>query len=435
MRGADAARDRRDQPLAGERLVEGRRQARAVEGDRRLAAHGLHQAQFLGREGPAVAGRRGHQDADHALVDHQRDERRALRPGGPGERLADEHGGLDVEDCNRRGLEVRAGDPGRLVAEADPHLRPPADVAAGRAGDEPARLEAVVVDQRQRRELDAEERHDLVEQRAPGDLRLLRPRQRGGQARDRVQLAVAERDELLRLARARDTQEDAAALVPARQKDDRRDDRDQAGREGRPDLPAERRTVVQDEAADDRRRNRDPGEDRRQGEIAERDAAPLPPEHGHERGEHEQVRARQHEQRDCVEVDSLVLGCHWALLILGFADAGANRTACEERVLQSFTVRLGKMGRSAYWLVQGGGLPSLVLGDASRVALYLALRPAASNGEKPVTTTPRVTGSSSHSSESWGNPWFPHDPPPCERSLASDVSGAAGWPVDATGWS
>jgi hypothetical protein len=33
-----------------------------------------------------------------------------------------------------------------------------------------------------------------------------------------------------------------------------------------------------------------------------------------------------------------------------------------------------------------------VLGDASRGALHLALRPAASNGEKPVATTPRATG-------------------------------------------
>ena len=92
---------------------------------------------------------------------------------------------------------------------------------------------------------------------------------------------------------------------------------------------------MQDEAAEDRRRDSDPREDRRQGQVAERDAAPLPPERGHERDEHEQVRARQHEQRDSVEVDSLVLGCHWALRILGRAVAGVKGTACEERVLQT----------------------------------------------------------------------------------------------------
>jgi hypothetical protein len=38
------------------------------------------------------------------------------------------------------------------------------------------------------------------------------------------------------------------------------------------------------------------------------------------------------------------------------------------------------------------GITFPLLGDASRGALYLALRPAASNGEKPVATTPRATG-------------------------------------------
>src|ERR671936_419115 len=50
------------------------------------------------------------------------------------------------------------------------------------------------------------------------------------------------------------------------------------------------------------------------------------------------------------------------------------------------------MGRTAYWKAGSLRVPSRVLGDASRGALYLALRPAASNGEKPAATTPRAAG-------------------------------------------
>src|SRR5690348_12301723 len=46
------------------------------------------------------------------------------------------------------------------------------------------------------------------------------------------------------------------------------------------------------------------------------------------------------------------------------------------------------MGRTAYRKAPGGGIPSSVLGDASRGALYLALRPAASNGESPSPPPP-----------------------------------------------
>src|SRR5215216_5105704 len=64
------------------------------------------------------------------------------------------------------------------------------------------------------------------------------------------------------------------------------------------------------------------------------------------------------------------------------------------------TFRLGKMGRTAYWNPCVRGLASSVLGDASRGALYLALRPAASNGESP-------------------------SPPPPERRAPSDSSGVS----------
>ena len=137
----------------------------------------MHEPQLLGREGPALSRRRGDEDGDHAFVDGQRDEGGALRAGGPGEPLADEGGRLDVVDRDRGGLEIRARDSRRLVAEAEPHVRPPADVAGGGARNQPTRFASLVVDQRQRRELDAHERDHLVEESAPGGLWLLGPRE------------------------------------------------------------------------------------------------------------------------------------------------------------------------------------------------------------------------------------------------------------------
>src|SRR5207344_219790 len=70
--------------------------------------------------------------------------------------------------------------------------------------------------------------------------------------------------------------------------------------------------------------------------------------------------------------------------------------------------QLQKIGRTAYWNSRPGRVASPALGDASRGASYLALRPAVSNGEKPVATTPRAAGFSSQ--DSLGS---------CDRRLAA----------------
>src|SRR5262245_16034796 len=60
------------------------------------------------------------------------------------------------------------------------------------------------------------------------------------------------------------------------------------------------------------------------------------------------------------------------------------------------------MGRSAYWIPAAGRLPSWALGDASRGALYLALRLRGEQWGEPVATTPRAAGSLRFFSESAG---------------------------------
>ena len=78
-RRTDPPRDGRHQPLARESLVKRGRRPGAVERDRRLSGHGLHQPQLLGGERTPLARRCDNEHSDHPLVDSQRHER-----GAPG---------------------------------------------------------------------------------------------------------------------------------------------------------------------------------------------------------------------------------------------------------------------------------------------------------------------------------------------------------------
>ena len=187
---------------------------------------------------------------------------------------------------------------------------------------------------------------------------------------DRIELPVAQRDELLSLPRASGAENHAPALVPAGKEDERRYEPNYAGGEGPPDVPAEWLPVVQYEPAEDRRRNRDPREDRREREVARRDAAPLPPERGQQGHEDEQVRARQQQQRQSVEVEGLVLGCHWALLMIGRAPTGGRKIGLRRAGLANLLRAGWKDGPLGLLACLCGPDTFHVLGDASRVALY-----------------------------------------------------------------
>ena len=218
--------------------------------------------------------------------------------------------GLHVVDRDRLGAEVGGRDPGRLVPQIEPQVRPPRDVVAVPAGNEPVRLVAVLADQRKRGELDSEQAHDLVQQRAAGAGGVLRARERGGKAGDGVELTVAERDELLRLPRSRGGGEHVGALLAAEQDRERRDEGDQAGSERRPDVASDRGAVVEDDRAEDRRRDPDPGEHGRKRDVGGVDPPPLAPERGHQRRRHDQVGRGHDEKRHRVEIHGLVLGGH-----------------------------------------------------------------------------------------------------------------------------
>src|SRR5205085_1703971 len=70
----------------------------------------------------------------------------------------------------------------------------------------------------------------------------------------------------------------------------------------------------------------DAGENERERQIYRPDPAPPAPEGGQQGSAHEQVRGREDEQRHGVEIDSLVLGGHWALLMIRSAVSGVEPT-------------------------------------------------------------------------------------------------------------
>src|SRR5215210_4198469 len=138
------------------------------------------------------------------------------------------------------------------------------------------------------------------------------------------------------------------------------------------------RAVTEHDGGEDRSRDTDAREDHREAEVGDADPPPLPPEGRRERHRDEQVRGRQHEQRNRVEVDSLVFVTHWALRMIGSASDPRPRKARKSTLFATW-----KDGSTGLLDSRAEAASVPVLGDASRGALYLALRPAASNGESP----------------------------------------------------
>jgi len=192
----------------------------------------------------------------------------------------------------------------------DPDVGPPVDVGAVRARNQPRRLVLVVGHERETRELDLKQRADLVEENPPGLDGVLRPRERVRQRCDRVELAVPHGHELFRLSGAGSAYHHPRGSAPASEENQSRDDRDQRRYERSPYVAANRRAVVENEPTEDGCRDPDCREDQRQCQIRGADAAALPPERRSKSGGYEQVRAREHEQRHRVEVDSLVFRAH-----------------------------------------------------------------------------------------------------------------------------
>ena len=117
-------------------------------------------------------------DGDDAVGGDQRDVGRALRPGRNSEPRAHPRV-ADVVHGERRRLAHCGRDPGRLLQQIDPDVAPPFDVLAVGAREIARRLPPVLRDERERREVDAEENADLVEEGAGDTLDVGRARELG----------------------------------------------------------------------------------------------------------------------------------------------------------------------------------------------------------------------------------------------------------------
>ena len=77
-------------------------------------------------------------------------------------------------------------------------------------------------------------------------------------------------------------------------------------------MAPDRFTVLENDDAEDRSRDADRREDGGEREVGGRYAFTLAPERAAEQGRDEEVRRRDDEQREGVEIDSLVMRAHWA---------------------------------------------------------------------------------------------------------------------------
>jgi hypothetical protein len=207
-----------------------------------------------------------------------------------------------------------------------------ADVGAADPGQQAARLFGLCVDQRQRRELDSEDRPDLVEQGSSRSLGIRRSRQRLRDCRDRLELPPTDRDELFSLACPSPGREQLATRPPANKDDHRRQERDQNRCEREPEMAADRLAVVEHHGAEECRRNPDAREDQRHGQVAGRHAgtvAPQPRRNGSADG---QIGRGDRKERHRVEHNHLRLLVHWALGMIGAANGAVEKRRASRQV-------------------------------------------------------------------------------------------------------
>ena len=194
---AHLARDRRQQPLALEGVLERRRRTGPLQGERRLGRDRSQRAELLGGERAMLVGRGDREHGDHALAGDQRDEGRAAGADPPGDSLVDERRGVRVVDRHGRGLERRARHARRLVPQVEADVAPRVEVHAVPAGEQAAALAELVVDEDETDELHREQGGDLVQDDPRDRFGVSRAGERVGDRLNRLELALAERRPLL----------------------------------------------------------------------------------------------------------------------------------------------------------------------------------------------------------------------------------------------
>ena len=184
-----------------------------------------------------------------------------------------------VEDDHRRGLEVRARDSRRLVAKIDADVPPPGDVGAGVSREQALASSASLSISASAVNSIPSTDPTCVEHDPGRGLRISRPGQCVRRLR-RPPRALAHRTETscLGLACAWAARQQFAALTPASQEDEGRQERDQARCEREPEVAADRVPAVEHGRAENRSRDPDTREHQTYREVVRRQPGALTPE-------------------------------------------------------------------------------------------------------------------------------------------------------------
>ena len=297
--GTDTAADLRDQPLALERDAQGLGGASPAEGEGHLARQALDDVDLGVREMPV--GRPGHHD-EHAgdlTLGDERDERGALGGDGLGEPPVDVGRGRDVVHRQRLARVRDVHDRARVLVEVERDLGPPVLLQAARGETE--RAPGLLVDPGEQERVGLEQRLDLVEERLDRLFGGVRPRERGGEARDRVDFSLALGRPILGLAHAPARLEHKASIVPAEEHDQARNRHRDGPSDHQPG-----RLLLEDVLVGEREAPEEPCEGRNEREEkpdpdSEPRCPPLADERDAEQDGHQPVEHRENQQRHGVE--------------------------------------------------------------------------------------------------------------------------------------
>ena len=160
---ADGERDPRDQTLALERVRERTRRTRPLEGQTRLGRERLHQRELVQVEKTrAPDGRKD--DADHLAASPHRNEGTALDRRELVQASVHDRRALGVVHREGGALPHDGADAGRLLVERDRLADQPLVVLAAVPRRDEAGSPAVVLDEREVRDIELEELRQLVQQ-------------------------------------------------------------------------------------------------------------------------------------------------------------------------------------------------------------------------------------------------------------------------------
>ena len=189
--GTDLARDRGEQSLPIEGILQGGGRAGPIERDRRLGREGAQRPELGRGERTPLLRRRDREHADHTLAGDERDEGGAARADRLRDMLLDQRRVRRVEHRDRSDLEHRARNPRGLPAQVEAKLTPVVEVFALTPGEQAPRLGQLLVDQHESRELDVEERCDLVQKDSRDGLGVAGAGDRSRNRLQRRELALA----------------------------------------------------------------------------------------------------------------------------------------------------------------------------------------------------------------------------------------------------